>query len=121
MKTGLEAAAAAAVAPAAGVLEAVFRDRYTALVAVARLLVDERADAEEVVQEAFARTYARAPELPTAPEAAAYVQRAVVNLSRDTLRRRRIARRLPPPPAARAPGADRAVLLDDDQRRVTGA
>jgi RNA polymerase sigma-70 factor (sigma-E family) len=90
-------------------------------VGVARLLVDERADAEEIVQEAFARTWARGPDLAGAPEATAYVQRAVVNLARDTVRRRSVIRRLPVPAAGNAPAADGGVILDEDQRRVTAA
>ena len=79
------------------VLEEVYRSRYATFLGLARLLVDAHAEAEEVVQEAFARTWARGPELHTTGEATAYVQRAVVNLSRDTLRRRIVARRLPAP------------------------
>jgi RNA polymerase sigma-70 factor (sigma-E family) len=103
------------------VLEGVYRSQYARLVGVARLLVDERADAEEIVQEAFARTWARGPELANRDEAAAYVQRAVVNLARDTVRRRSVVRRLPVPPARNAPAADGDVILDEDQRRVTEA
>ena len=39
-------------------LAAVYREHYATLVGLARLLLDERGLAEEVVQEAFARTYA---------------------------------------------------------------
>ena len=102
-------------------LEAAFRRRYARLVGVARLLVDGRAEAEEVVQEAFARTYARDPRFTTPDEAAAYVQRVVVNLCRDTLRHRAVVRRWSAPPAVSAPGAEREVLLDEDQRRLTAA
>jgi RNA polymerase sigma-70 factor (sigma-E family) len=102
-------------------LEAVFRTSYARLVGVARMLVDGRAEAEEVVQEAFARTYARAPRLRTTDEAAAYVQRVVINLCRDTLRHRAVVRRAPDPPAVTARSAEREVLLDDDQRRLTEA
>jgi RNA polymerase sigma-70 factor (sigma-E family) len=109
------------VAAAASLLEAVFRARYAKLVGVARLLVDGPAEAEEVVQEAFARTYARAPRLGTADEATAYVQRVVVNLCRDTLRHRAVVRRQVAPPAATVPGAERTVLLDEDQRQLTEA
>ncbi len=42
-------------------VEVVFRSDYARLVALARLLLDRQADAEEVVQEAFARTSARRP------------------------------------------------------------
>ena len=39
----------------AAVIEAVFRSDYGRLVALARLLLDRQVEAEEVVQEAFAR------------------------------------------------------------------
>ena len=39
-------------------LRRVYEVEYTRLVGLARLLVDRREDAEEVVQEAFARTWA---------------------------------------------------------------
>jgi RNA polymerase sigma-70 factor (sigma-E family) len=122
-ETAVTAVPAGALTPpaAAEVLEAVFRARYAALVGVARLLVDAHAEAEEVVQEAFARTYARGPALHTTAEATAYVQRVVVNLCRDTLRHRAVVRRLPLPHAASAPGAESAVVLDEDQRAVTAA
>ena len=103
------------------VLESVYRSQFARLVGVARLLVDERADAEEIVQEAFARTWARGPDLAGAPEATAYVQRAVVNLARDTVRRRSVIRRLPVPATRNAAAADGEVILDEEQRRVTAA
>jgi RNA polymerase sigma-70 factor (sigma-E family) len=108
-------------APDAGVLEATYRQRYGRLVAMARLLVDEAADAEELVQEAFARTWARDPALADIGEAAAYVRRVVINLARDTLRRRARARRLPDARERSAPGADGDVLLDEEHRRVAAA
>lgn len=75
-----------------------YRDRYPSLVRLAVLLVDSTEQAEELVQEAFARAYLRWDKLDH-PEA--YVRRVLVNASRDVLRRRRIERRLslrPTPP-----------------------
>src|SRR5712692_5207079 len=61
------------------VLSGVFREQYRALVGLACLLLDERDQAEEVVQEAFARTYVAWQRLedPSAPMP--YLQRTVVN------------------------------------------
>jgi RNA polymerase sigma-70 factor (sigma-E family) len=112
---------AAETTSGAGVLETTYRQRYGRLVAMARLLVGEVADAEELVQEAFARTWARDPTLADTAEAAAYVQRVVVNLARDTLRRRARARRLPGARDRSSPGADGDVLLDEEHRRVAAA
>jgi RNA polymerase sigma-70 factor (sigma-E family) len=111
----------ARVAPMDAPLEAVFRERYARLVGVARLLVDGRGEAEELVQEAFARTYARAPRLGSPAEAATYVQRVVVNLCRDTLRHRAVVRRQAVPAESALIDIERDVVLDDEQRRLTEA
>lgn len=70
-------------------LRATYATEYRRLVGLARLLVDRREDAEEVVQEAFARTWARLGRVQGDP--LPYVRRAVVNQCRGRLRRRRTA------------------------------
>jgi RNA polymerase sigma-70 factor (sigma-E family) len=67
-----------------------FRRRYEPMVRVAFLLVGSRAEAEDVVQDAFARIEMRWARLEN-PEG--YLHRCVVNRSNDVLRRRRIERR----------------------------
>ena len=67
-----------------------YEERYAELVRLAFVLVDSNEQAEELVQEAFARVYLRWDKVE-AP--IAYVRRAVVNACRDALRRRRIERR----------------------------
>ena len=74
-------------------LEALFRTGYRDLVLLARLLVDLPEDAEEVVQEAFARALASWSRVRDKQHPAAYLRAVVVNVSRDRLRRRRVARR----------------------------
>jgi RNA polymerase sigma-70 factor (sigma-E family) len=71
-------------------LRRVYAVEYPRLVGLARLLVDRREDAEEVVQEAFARTWANLGKV-RGDDPLPYVRRAVVNLSRGRLRRRRTA------------------------------
>jgi RNA polymerase sigma-70 factor (sigma-E family) len=73
---------------AAEALRRAYTDEYARLVGLARLLVDRREDAEEVVQEAFARTWANLGKV-RGDDPLPYVRRAVVNLSRGRLRRRR--------------------------------
>src|SRR5690606_20723678 len=68
-----------------------FRRRYEPMVRVAFLLVGSRAEAEDVVQDAFARIELRWARLDK-PEA--YLHRCVVNRSRDVLRRRRLEQRV---------------------------
>lgn len=72
-------------------LRRVYETEFTRLVGLARLLVDRREDAEEVVQEAFARTWANLGRV-RADDPLPYVRRAVVNLSRGRLRRLRTVR-----------------------------
>ena len=104
-------------------LRRVYEVEFTRLVGLARLLVDRREDAEEVVQEAFARTWANLGRV-RGDDPLPYVRRAVVNLSRGRLRRLRTARRTPgrarptpsrPSTAPSAAPSDRAVVERLDQ------
>jgi RNA polymerase sigma-70 factor (sigma-E family) len=67
--------------------EDLFRRRYEPMVRVAFLLVGARAEAEDVVQDAFARMELRWTRLDN-PEG--YLHRCVVNRCHDLLRRRRV-------------------------------
>jgi RNA polymerase sigma-70 factor (sigma-E family) len=75
---------------AATTFEDLFRSRYEPMVRVAFLLVGSRAEAEDVVQDAFARIELRWSRLDN-PEG--YLRRCVVNRSHDMLRRRRLEQR----------------------------
>lgn len=66
-----------------------FADRYRAMVALARGLVDEQSVAEEIVQEAFQRVWLRWESLA---EHSYYLRTIVVNGCNDELRRRRVRR-----------------------------
>jgi RNA polymerase sigma-70 factor (sigma-E family) len=74
------------------VLGALYQDRYSELVGLARLLLDDRGQAEEVVQEAFVRTYAGWQRVRRQDDPLPYLRSTVVNLARGGLRRRRVAR-----------------------------
>lgn len=101
-------------------IEDLFRSDYARLVALARLLLDRQVDAEEVVQEAFARVLsARRP--PASAAVAAYVERAVVNLCRDGLRRRAVIRRVRMAPVSDARAAEVVALGSAEQRRLVEA
>jgi RNA polymerase sigma factor (sigma-70 family) len=76
---------------AATTFEDLFRSRYEPMVRVAFLLVGSRAEAEDVVQDAFARIELRWARLDNAE---GYLHRCVVNRSYDVLRRRRLEQRL---------------------------
>jgi RNA polymerase sigma-70 factor (sigma-E family) len=67
-----------------------YQGHYAELVRLAFVLVDSNEQAEELVQDAFARAYLRWDKIETP---LAYVRRVVVNACHDVLRRRRIERR----------------------------
>ena len=101
------------------VLGTVFYERYGSLVGLARLLLDRREDAEEVVQEAFARTLEGWDRVRSPSDPYPYVRRAVVNLARSGLRKRSVMRRVrlvpidvPSPDVAVVASESRAELLE---------
>ena len=69
-------------------LEAVFVEHYGGLCRLAALLLGDGAGAEEVVQEAFLRTFSSWWRVRQPDRARWYVRAAVVNLCRSRLRRR---------------------------------
>jgi RNA polymerase sigma factor (sigma-70 family) len=71
-------------------LETLYRDEQAAMLALAVLLVGSRAQAEEIVQDAFA---AVGPRLAAVDNAGAYLRTTVVNGCRMALRRREVERR----------------------------
>jgi RNA polymerase sigma-70 factor (sigma-E family) len=87
--TGEEAGEHMAV-EAATTFDELFRRRYEPMVRVAFLLVGSRAEAEDVVQDSFARVELRWGRMDN-PEG--YLHRCVVNRSHDMLRRRRLEQR----------------------------
>lgn len=93
---------------------------YQALVRAAALMVDDREQAEEVVQEAFTALVARWRTVD--PErAAGYLYRSVTNGCRSALRRRRTVRRFIRDTAEPVPGADTAVLRAAGFEALLGA
>ena len=102
-------------------LEELYRAHHRDLVRLAALLVDDQGSAQEVVQDAVVAVARRG--VVGLEDPAAYLRTAVLNGARSALRRRRTRRRhlrSVEAPAA-APGADRAVLLDEDARQVLAA
>jgi RNA polymerase sigma-70 factor (sigma-E family) len=89
------------------------------MVHLAVLLVDDRATAEDVVQEAFTALYRRHGErIDEIDNALAYLRTAVVNGSRSVLRRRRTARGYTPLYEADAASAEEYVVLAEEHRDV---
>jgi RNA polymerase sigma-70 factor (sigma-E family) len=72
---------------------ALFEGHYVSLVRMARLLVDDRETAEDVVMDAFTSLYRRWTAVRDPDEAYRYVRSCVLNGARSQLRRRRLRRR----------------------------
>jgi hypothetical protein len=88
---------------------------------MAKLLVGDRASAEDVVQDVFLNLHRRLPGLGDRDQMLPYLRAAVLNQSRSLLRKRRraVLRRAPhEPPAA---SAEAAAMLGEDRRAVLGA
>ncbi|RFS81331.1 RNA polymerase sigma factor [Actinomadura spongiicola] len=102
-----------------------FRDHHLSLVRLALLLTGDRAGAEDVVQDVYARLHRRAARgpgrLPAAPpELLAYARASVLNACRTLLRRRALARGLVQAPQP-VWSAESDAMLADDRRRVLQA
>ena len=99
-----------------------FHVHWVALVRLARLLVDDRETAEDVVQDAFAQLHPRRWGSLRDPDAALFYLRAsVANGARNRLRSRRVARlRVVAEPVA-GPSAETTVLEREEQRSVVVA
>lgn len=100
-------------------LPALFNAHYRRLLALAVLVTDDQATAEDLVQEAFARLHGRALDDPD--RALAYLRSTVLNLSRSRLRRLRTARKHQRPDDELVPSPEEDVILRADQRAVLDA
>lgn len=116
-----EEAGSSGIDDADTVLSALFRSQYARLVGLARLLLDDRAQAEEVVQEAFARTYASWGRVRDRDDALPYVRQVVVNLARGGLRRRRTARGVRLTPAPDVVSAEIVAATLERKREIADA
>ena len=104
---------------------ALFRGRHAELVRLAALVLADRAAAEDVVQDVFARLCTR-DRLPSGENAIAYVRAAVLNGCRSVLRRRALTRRFRSTESAQhradaVGSAEDHVLLSEDRRQVLAA
>jgi RNA polymerase sigma-70 factor (sigma-E family) len=101
-------------------VEVLFRTQRLQLVRLARLLVDDKETAEDVVQDAFAGLHRRWASLSSPEAAGAYLRTSVVNGSRSALRRRRTVRTStwPEHDALVGEAADQPSLLAAEHREV---
>jgi RNA polymerase sigma-70 factor (sigma-E family) len=89
--TGSAAWTRSAAADRDTVVSNLFSLHHRRLVGLASLLVDDRRNAEDLVQEAFAGLYRSWRQLRDPDAAVAFLNKAVVNGGRDSLRRKRRA------------------------------
>jgi RNA polymerase sigma-70 factor (sigma-E family) len=100
---------------------ALFSEHAASLVRMARLFVDDRNAAEDLVQEAFIRLARAADRIRDPDKAAAYLRSIVLNLARDHNRRGLVSLRHQLPFDARRASVEDEIDLHDDQRRVIDA
>lgn len=104
-------------------LAELYRQHRLGLLRMAVLLVDDRASAEDVVQDAFTAVHRRGGLQLRNPDAAlGYLQASVVNAARSALRRRGVARKyLHHGLVADEPPADTELMLAADHQEVLRA
>jgi len=91
------------------------------LVRLARLFVDDRNAAEDLVQEAFIRLARSAARIKDETKAAAYLRSIVLNLARDHNRRGLVSLRHHLPLDERRASTEDEIVLEDDHRQVIDA
>ena len=113
-----------AVAPALDVdrfVADLFRAEGGSLVRLARLFVDDRNAAEDLVQEAFIRLARSARRIDDMARAPAYLRSIVLNLARDHNRRGLVSLRHRSPIMDQQAGVEEELAVRDDQRQVLDA
>jgi RNA polymerase sigma factor (sigma-70 family) len=119
--TRVEALATASDDDVHALVVRLFHDEGASLVRLARLFVDDRNAAEDLVQEAFIRLARSARRIEDSGKAAAYLRSIVLNLARDHNRRGLVSLRHQLPLDERVAGADDEIDLREDQREVIEA
>jgi RNA polymerase sigma factor (sigma-70 family) len=115
------AATATAGADVNRLVVTLFEQEGSSLVCLARLFVDDRNAAEDLVQEAFIRLARSASRIEDRTKAAAYLRSIVLNLARDHNRRGLVSLRHQLPFNDRRASVEDEIALRDDQRRVIDA
>jgi RNA polymerase sigma-70 factor (sigma-E family) len=98
-----------------------YLEHAASLVRMARLFVDDRNAAEDLVQEAFIRLARHAHRIEDGSKSAAYLRSIVLNLARDHNRRGLVSLRHRAPADEEQATAEDEVVLRDDQRHVIEA
>lgn len=115
------AAAPVAQADVDALVVTLFRREGQSLVRLARLFVDDRNAAEDLVQEAFIRLSRSAHRINDATKAAAYLRSIVLNLARDHNRRGLVSLRHHLPVDDWRASTEDVIELQEDQKEVIEA
>jgi RNA polymerase sigma factor (sigma-70 family) len=122
---GVGPAEPADVATGAAALDALvgalFVEHGPSLVRMARLFVDDRNAAEDIVQEAFIRLSRAAHRIVDRDRSAAYLRSIVLNLARDHNRRGLVSLRHQLPADTGSASFEDEIIVREDQRRVIDA
>ena len=103
-------------------IAALYRDHARSLVGLARVFVDHRDAAEDIVQESFIRLARSLDRIKDPARAGAYLRSIVLNLARDHNRRGLLSLRHQMPANDLDPaGVDEAIATNDQHRRVIEA
>ena len=102
-------------------LRLLYEEQRWALVRLATLLVSDRRDAEEIVQDAFVRAHVAWPRLRDESRALAYLRSAVLNGARSRLRHLRVVERVDHPEPSLGQSPEAAVLSSEKHRTVVAA
>jgi len=100
---------------------ALFQQEGQSLVRLARIFVDDRNAAEDLVQEAFIRLARAAHRIQDPTKAAAYLRSIVLNLARDNNRRGLVSLRHHLPQDERRASTEDEIELQEDQQEVIDA
>lgn len=98
-----------------------FEQEGRRLVALAGFFTDDRAAAEDLVQEAFIRLARSTQRIRDIDKAPAYLRSIVINLARDHNRRGLVSLRHRPPAVGDAPSAEEAATVRESRREVVAA
>ena len=100
-------------------IAALYREHARSLVGLARVFVDHRDAAEDIVQEAFIRMARSLNRIREPDRAGAYLRSIVLNLARDHNRRGLLSLRHQMPSNDLDPaGVDETIATDDQHRRL---
>lgn len=102
-------------------LRELYRLHRWSLVRLAALLVHDRAEAEEIVQDAFVKAFVAWDRVRDPAKALSYLRSAVLNGSRSRLRHQRVVERTDTPSPQAGVSPEQSAVASDEQRRVLAA